>query len=75
MKKFIILRTHTAACRQRHLKWTLPAETLDKAKQILQDKQDACNKTGFNVESDVILSQIDELGLVTGMNAPVLASR
>ena len=77
MQRYIVLRTHTSACRQRHLKWSLESDGLEKAKKTLEEKQNAVNKTGLNVEMDAILGYIDDIGLVHDYPSPVvvLASR
>lgn len=76
MQTFVIRRTHTAKCRQRHFTFTIQADGLADAKKKVEANQDLCNKRFDAVECDAIAMKIDN-GIVHEYNSPpvIVASR
>lgn len=59
LQTFVIRRTHTAVCRQRHFTFTIKADGLADAKLKVQENQDLCNRLFDSVECDAIAMRID----------------
>lgn len=75
MQTFIVRRTHTAKCRQRHFTFTIQADGLADAKKKVEENQDLCNRVFDSVESDAIAMRIDEGGVVHEYTAlPVIVA-
>lgn len=73
MNTFIVRRTHTSLCRQRHLTYAVQASSTEEAKAKLIYSQDQCNKRGSYVEQDEIISAIDgATAVVTQFPSPLV---